>query len=140
MTKLDDNIAAVFEFAHAHPDGFKKSDLCAETGMSMAAANKAIQGVRNIFANDSTTLTCVPAGRYEEWTYRLVDTMKDGGGFWVDNRMRDARARFTTLKAVTSALVHATDGRTKDGRVAREMHLTASQLLERLDMIEEVYT
>lgn len=138
MTKLDDNIAAVFEFAHAHPEGFKKSELCAETGMSMAAANKAIQGVRNIFANDSITLTCTPSGHREEWTYRLIDTMKDGGGFWVDNRIRDARARFVTLKAFTGSLVNAVDGRTTEGRAVRDIHMIVSHMIDRLDFMDEV--
>lgn len=137
MSKYQENITAVFDYATMHPQGFTKAELCAATGMTRPEANKAIQGVRTTFADERVTLTCQPNGRGEDWTYRLVSTVAEGGGYWVDNRMRDARARFSTLASVTGSLVHATDGRTKDGRLAREMHLTSKQLLERLDMIEE---
>lgn len=136
MSKADQNITDLFNYSFAHADGFTKNQACSDLEISGREFNDAVTGLRHIFAGDTTTLICTPNGSREQWTYRLTDVMDDAE-YWVDNRMQDTRARIRSIRSVTASLVKATDGRTRQGRMAREMNLTARQLVERLEMIEE---
>lgn len=135
-TKAERAVNDLFDYATRRPEGFSRDEALDALGISHPDFNKAVNGVRRILAGDDIQLTCDPNGLREQWTYRLVGTAEKGGP-WVDNRLRDSRARFMTLRDFTQSLVNATDGRTKDGRQAREMHMAAKHLLERLDLIEE---
>lgn len=136
MKNADQIITDLFNYSFSRPDGFTKAEACADLEISGGSFNKAVTGLRHVFAGDTTTLVCTPNRVREQWTYRLTDEMEDAE-FWVDNRMQDTRARIMSIRSVTSSLVKATDGRTKQGRMAREMNMTARQLVERLELIEE---
>lgn len=137
MSKRSENVDNLFDYATRKPAGFTKGDACADLRLKADEFNRAVNDIRRIFAKDSITLVCVPAGQRQQWTYQLVGAY-EVGGIWVDNRMADARTRFKTVAAITATLVNATDGRSRQGRIAREMNLTAKQLIERLELIDEV--
>ncbi len=131
-----DLIDALFDFAVAHPDGFKNSDFMTDADVTLDDFNKATNGLRAVLSDDTITLVCEPAGASEKWTYRLVGQVEEGSA-WVQNRLKDAESRFKTLASVSQALVNATDGRTADGRRARIINKAVSRLLEDLAELED---
>lgn len=73
---------------------------------------------------------------HAQWRYKLVSNRADVEP-WAKNRITDAESRLDTMTAIMKPIVAATDGRTKDGRIAREMYLTFRQLKERLEFLRE---
>lgn len=131
MARLDDQVDALFDFAVAHPDGFTNEQFMAHAGLTyLAEFNQTAKRLRETLAEDTITLICDPTdgGR---WLYRLVGNLEDGSP-WVQNRLRDAESRFTTIGAVVNTIVNATDGRTFDGKRARLMQKAIVRLREDL--------
>lgn len=134
-----DRASALFDFAVDNPDGFTRDEACEELDLTKDEFFKAARDVRRAFAEDTITLSCDPQGSGEQWLYRLVGTVDDSSP-WVSNRLGDAESRFVTIAAVIGAIKNSTDGRTVNGRKAREIHLSVTQLLERLKLIGELYS
>lgn len=141
MTRLtiDQLVNDLFDFATARAEGFTRSEACDHIGLSAAQFRKGINHLRQILASDTIALPCVPAGPGEEWRYQLVGTL-EGCRPWTVNRIADARARVRTMTAMLQPIVAGTDGRTREGKQAREMHMTFKHLMERLDLLDEEVT
>lgn len=130
-------VEALFDYAVSKPDGFTNADFMAEFDVDLEAFNRAANKLRSVLADDTINLVCDPAGARAKWIYRLVGSIEDGSP-WVQNRLRDAETRFTTISSVVQSLVKATDGRTADGRRARLMEKSLRRLLEDLGEISTV--
>ena len=133
MSRADELVNALFDFAVAHPEGFTNEQFMeAEDFTDLTTFNQTSRRLRAALSGDSITLVCDPpeegGGR---WTYRLVGQVDDGSP-WIQNRLRDAETRVSTMSSVASALVNGTDGRTMDGRRARVIHKALSRLTEDL--------
>lgn len=139
MARIDDLVDALFDYAVANPDGFTNQQFMDEHGLThLTHFNKVANRLRAALADDTITLICDPQGSGERWTYRLVGNVEDGSP-WVQNRLRDAESRFSTMAAVVTSLVNATDGRTLDGRRARLMLKSLTRLREDLaDLTSDV--
>jgi hypothetical protein len=134
MSRREDWVDALYEFAVAHPAGFHNVDFMARYGCDLPTFNVAARGLRRQLAGDSINLVCQPAG-WGPWVYQLVGDL-DESRPWVRNRIGDARTRVRTMSAVADSLVNATDGRTTDGRLARVMRRSFTRLVEDLDEID----
>lgn len=130
-TTVDD----LFDFAMNHLEGFTREQACAELDISVETFRSAVRQLRTTLAPD-WALPCAPGGHREQWVYRLSFAMDDCAP-WARNRLADAQSRLATMLAMTQTLVRATDGRTRDGRIAREMNVTFRHLRERIDLLNE---
>lgn len=129
-------VEALFDFAVARPDGFTNADFMGEYDVSLKTFNQTANKLRAILADDTINLVCDPDGSRSKWQYRLVGSVENGSP-WVQNRLKDAESRFSTISAVVRSLVKATDGRTVDGRKARLMDKSMRRLLEDLSEVNE---
>lgn len=132
--KADDLAEALYDYAVSQPEGFTNVDFMAEHNVTLDEFNRAVNKLRSILATDTITLICDPGDARSPWIYRLVGQV-DEGSPWVQNRLRDAESRFTTMSHVAATLVNATDGRSLDGRRARLMQKALTRLKEDLDEI-----
>lgn len=129
--RIDEKIQTLWDYAVAHPDGFTRYDVEDDLGWSNVGLSYVARHLRMFFADDEITLTATPQGKGEAWLYQLVGNVEDAAP-WSRNRLLDAETRLKTMHAVTQSLVHATDGRTLEGRRARIMEKALRRLNEDL--------
>lgn len=136
MAALDDHVTALFDFAMTRPEGFTRDEACADLEISEGTFRAAMKALRILISDGTTSIPCTPIPDGSQWRYKLVSNRADVEP-WAKNRITDAESRLDTMTAIMKPIVAATDGRTKDGRIAREMYLTFRQLKERLEFLRE---
>ena len=138
MTPRDEkDVELLYDYAQAKPEGFTYKDVARDLGWEdRSRLFRTARYVRLMFANDSINLVCEPQGQREPWRYRLVGTYAEARG-WGGNRDRDLKTRVATICAVAKTLVHTTDGRTMEGKRARLVESTLSNLLVQLAAMQE---
>lgn len=130
-------VDALFDHATRH-DGFTASEARQALGISQRQFEQAVQDIRRIFSSDKETLVADRQGWGEPWTYRLVDSYEQAEG-WASDQLRHVETRISTLIHVLATIVNATDGRTRDGKKAREFHHTLKYLVERLEIVDDSF-
>lgn len=133
---MDEKVQILWDYAVAHPDGFTRYDVQNDIGWSNSELSDVARHLRQFFADDVITLTATPQGQHEPWIYQLVGTL-EAAGPWSRNRLLDTETRLSTIHAVAKSLVHATDGRQRDGKKARVIERTLRHLQENLAAITE---
>lgn len=136
---VDDAINELFDYAATHREGFTAPEARDALGISQTVFESAIRGIRRIFDTGKETLVADRRGHNEPWLYRLVSTYEDAEG-WAGEQLRHLETRIGTMVAVLSAIVRATDGRTRNGKKAREFLHTLKYLVERLEMVDEEFS
>jgi len=124
------------QYAIAHPDGFTMPEATADLGWSLSQYDRAVKDVRTLCGKfDTITLVCVPAGKHQPWTYRLVGTMDDAAE-WVTIQSKIIDTRIDTEIDVLTALLRSVDVRTIEGRRIKLKLKTFVRLREDLaDMV-----
>ena len=131
MSKATDDAGLLFDLAAVSPAGFSRADVEGKYGWSSTHFREVVHALRGLLAGDSINLVCAPAGHCQPWTYRLVGTWTDARP-WAANRLGDLTTRLDTIHDVALSLVHATDGRTAEGRSSRLIERTTRHLIEDL--------
>lgn len=134
MRKADRQADELIEYAKAHPQGFTWVETYHDLGIERGHFYYVVRLARLKLAADDMTLVCEPQG-LDPWEYRLVGRLDDARP-WVRNRVRDTDARVRTMSAVMDSCVHASSGRTSEGRKARVLRRGFARIVEDLDEIE----
>lgn len=135
MSSTDDRAEALMEYAIARPDGFTNEEAMRQFGWtSLRHFNSACRRVRLIYGGDSMNLVCEPQGQRERWRYRLVGNVAEART-WFRNRIEDMEARIETMAAEASSYVHASDGRSLEGRKARYLATVLASVTEQLALM-----
>lgn len=135
MTAASLRAEELLAFASSKPEGFTKSEACADLDWGHYDFVTAVNSLRRVLATDELTLVCNPSRWREQWVYELVSGIEDGSP-WVRNRLQDPEARFETIGSVATSIVNATDGRTAEGRKARLIEKAIRRLREDLAEID----
>lgn len=139
--KRAEKIAALWDFAVSHPDGFTWADIRDQPWASdRPGFFSVVRGLRQTLGApkgdngqpDTINLVCTPQGPGDLWKYQLVGTY-EAARPWNANRLSDIERRLETIAGVSRSLVAATDGRSSDGRKARIIAKTVGRLVEDLE-------
>ena len=130
VTKL--KVEDLYLYAKEHVDGFTYQDVQRDLGWPRREFFKMVHRLRRIYRE---ALICTPQGQHEPYLYQLVTTYLDAEP-WGVNRTLDCKERLRTINSILSAVVPASDGRTKIGKQARVMRRTITRLLEDLEELE----
>lgn len=134
--RISENVALLFDFATAKPDGFTQPEAAAYLDVDERQMPRFINALRHEFADGDINLVCEPNGKGEKWLYRLVGRPEDAR-IWHTNRIGDTESRLETMQSVAHSMVGATDGRTIEGRKARVIDRQLTRLIEDLAVIRE---
>lgn len=127
----------LFDFlADRMADGSNLDEITRHFGWSNDQATEALRALRIILA-DGDTINVIgdPNGQGEQWTIRLVGTYDDAR-WYVSNRVGDLEARLDTMSGIAKSLEAASDGRTVEGKKAREIHIALRHLKEKLALLD----
>lgn len=142
MSARDDRAGDLFDLLAASPNGVTVDDIKAALECDHPTANQTIRDLRLTLGDtDEVFVTCHPQGQGERWLYRLAagtrvidpDTPE---GRWIENRIRDTKARLQTMHASMRVAARSTDGRTALGREARVLETGLRHMQESLALLD----
>jgi hypothetical protein len=126
----DEEVAALFDFAVAHPEGVTRQQIANELHCGCRRVDDVIRALRLVFADDSINLVGQPNGR-GPWLYFLRGTV-DEVRPWIAREFAYGESFLGTMRAVLTSIDNAVDGRKVDGRTVRIWRRTVTRALEDL--------
>lgn len=124
---MERDIERLADFAFANLDGFDYKDVEAELGWQRPYFFKVARYFRLTYGTAEMNLVCEPPGgrMSKPHIYRLTGETQQIQAYG-RSRIPDLVSRVETLQQVAVSAVNATDGRSREGRIARrvERHMT----------------
>jgi hypothetical protein len=131
--RMAEKLGRLFDYAVSKPEGFTKDDVMEDLNWDRGTFSHASRALRIMLgSDDEVNLVCTPQGKGQPWLYQLTGQLGDDAKLWISNRLTDCESRVQTVRAITSSIVSATDGRSTDGRRARLMQRSMTRLTEDL--------
>jgi hypothetical protein len=131
----NDDVSRLFDFLVGHPEGLDYQGALAQFGWDRRRFVETTRQFRRLFENDDVVLVCAPDpdNLSGPWIYKLSGDPI----VWLAGRLLYIETASLTTEAVAHSAMLKTDGRTREGKKWRLIHLHMKHLNEDLEMLRD---